>query len=799
MTAIEGPVHPMKNRTLFRLLPVLILACCARAQPAPLQPAAAPSDDIVVLSPFEVSSERGTGYRATNSISATRLDTPLQLVPVNVQVVTKDFLQDTAALNINDALQYQASVSQAENEREQGIFNIRGFTTNRVKRNGFTTYYVHDVGNTERVEVVKGPASLLYGEMEPGGVVNYITRRPGPVSTQSLQVTYGSNNHQRAVLEAGGPLADSNFRYGVTASWLDDDRWTDDWGVRQTAANGVVQWFPWRGATLTLEAQYLRRREDLRSPVFVYNKANYDAWLQLPEATRNAIVSGGAADQPSEFVAVNATGTGLVHSGRRPYWTDVADMFPREWNTSAGDLDSDMEELALSFESPLGDRHVMRAIARTTATDLLWARSGSGSSRLGVGLDGLRGGATGARDQNNKDFFTQIDFVGQYAFDAVKLRWVAGWERSDGEFSGTTWDRGTGATAIPWIYFNPALARTIRNNELGFVAGQNTLSPTFPERPLGDPFIRTVSDDAQDNLVNSFYGVLQANVLEDRLFVMGGVRREESDTTDTIFVSGANVLAPPTVIENPSDKATVPQVGASLRLLPGLNVFGSYSESFRPQRGVGRDINNDFFKKPPQKGEGVDFGLKFEVLDGRLSGTVSYFDITVTDIMGRTTPPGGGAAYDIVIDGRQVDGWEFDGVWQQGGNQLIVSYAKVSGEGIGADAGQRITGLPEQRFAVWNKYSFQTGRLKGLFLGAGWSYTADRVVSQGGPIFTEDGSYAVIDALVGYTTRIGGREVELRLNVKNLADEEYLYPGAAQANAYWGDPRSLYLTARINF
>jgi iron complex outermembrane receptor protein len=474
-------------------------------------------------------------------------------------------------------------------------------------------------------------------------------------------------------------------------------------------------------------------------------------------------------------------------------------MFPREWNTSYGDLDSDMEELALSFESPLGDRHIVRAIARATDTDLLWAKAAGGSSRLGIGLDGLRGGAPGARDQNNKDFFTQIDVVGQYDFDAVKLRWVAGWERSDGEFSGTTWDRGPGATGVPWIYFNSALARTLRSSELGFVAGQNTPSPTFPERPLGNPFGRTVSDDAQDNLINSFYGVLQANLFDDRFFVMGGVRREESETTDTIFVSGSNALTPPTVIENPADKATVPQIGASLKLLPGLNVFASYSESFRPQRGVGRDINNDFFKKPPQQGEGVDFGLKFEVLDGRLSGTVSYFDITVTDIMGRATPPGGGTAYDIVIDGRQVDGWEFDGVWQQGGNQLIVSYAKVSGEGIGADAGQRIAGLPDQRFAVWNKYNFEEGRLKGLFLGAGWSYTADRVVSQGGPMFTEDGSYAVVDALVGYTARIGGRDVEFRLNVKNVTDEVYLYPGAAQTTAFWGDPRSVYFTARFNF
>ncbi len=772
----------------------LITLAMAVSLSGPFARGQTPPVETVTLSPFEVTSERGTGYRATNSISATRLDTPLQDVPVNIQVVTRDFLQDTLSFRIEDALQYQAGVSLSQQDREQGIFNVRGFTNNRVKRNGFTTYYVHDLGNTERVEVVKGPSSLLYGEMDPGGVINYITRRPGPVARHSLNLTVGSYDHYRATLESSGPVGE-RVRYGLTASLLDDERWTDDWGVKQHSLNGTIQWSPWRGANLTVEGTTLRRREDLRSQVFIYNKANYEAWLQLPEAQRIAIAMVPGTDQPSEFVQVNAAGTGLIHSGRRPFWTDVADFLPRQWNTAQGDLDSDMDELAVSFETPLGDRHNLRSILRYTETSLLWSSPAGGNSRLGVSRDGLRGGANSSRLQQNEDLFAQIDLTGNYRLTFGTLRWVAGWERMDAEFRGTTWQRQLGATGVPWIYFDPVLARPLTVNEIG---GPGGTSPLFPARPLGDAFGRIQSDDGQQNDVSSFYGIVQASLLRERLFLMGGLRREQSQTEDSIWVGNFVAQNPVLVIDNPEDTATVPQAGASVKVFPGVNVFASYSESFRPQRGVGRDINGNNFKKPPQRGEGLDVGIKVGTEDGRFSGTISYFDITVTDIMGRATPPGGGTQYDIVIDGRQVDGWEFDGVWQEGGNQLILSYAKLSGEGLGSGAGQPIANMPEERFAVWNKYEFTQGRLRGAFIAGGYNYTSARSISSGlGPADIRDGSYGLWDAALGYTTKLGGREVEFRLNVKNIFDEEYIMGGAL--SGYWGDPRLVFFSSRINF
>jgi iron complex outermembrane recepter protein len=791
---------PPPKRTLFRSLAALFVAGAANTTFTIAQDAN--GDEIVKLSPFSVEASADDGYASTNSISASRLSTSIQQLPVSLQVVTKDFLEDTLSFKLEDALQYQASVSQAQSDREQGIFNIRGFTTNRIKRNGFTTYYVHDLGNTSRVEVVKGPASLLYGEMEPGGVINYITESPTAAPRNRLDITLGSDNHKRVTVNSSGPLADEKFRYGITANWMDEDRWVDDWGAQQKSLNAVAQWLPWDGAMFKVETILFERKEDLRSPAFVYNKSNYEAWLQLaPDVQRSIVQSGG--DQPSRNVSVKEDGSGLNQSGGT-FWSDIDESLPRETNTAIGDLDSDLSELALSFETPLGENHLVRGIVRYTETSLLYARTGAGNFRLGVGRDGLRGGGTSARNQENDDLFSQIDFTGAYYWGDTSLRWVAGWERLDFQFRGTTWgrDRSPGATtAAPRAYFNPDFARNLRPNEIGYQPGAAIPSPTFPTIIEGEAFDTVYTDDGQENVVNSFYGLLQFSAFSDRMFLMGGLRRESGKATDTVYVANRNrVQNPPTVIENPKDEATVPQVGGSFKVLPGVNLFASYSESFKPQRGVARDQQGVIFKKPPQTGEGTDIGLKFNTHEGRFSATVSYFDITVRDIMGRDSLGDGSPGWDILIDGRQVDGFEFDGLWRQGGNQLLVSYSNVSGEGVGAVAGNPVPNLPDERFALWNKYSFNDGALEGFFVGLGWSYTAARQVTRkSGNTDISEGSYGLWDAAIGYNTTIAGKDVLIRLNVKNITDEAYLIPNSGANAAHWANPRQVYLTTRINF
>src|SRR5690606_6810922 len=113
-------------------------AICAQAQPlAPNQSTVAPaSDETIVLSPFEVSSERDYGYLRTNTATATRIGTEIQKVPLSISVLSSDFVQDTGMRDIQDVLRYVASSSgdprmglrqPGNSATPSGTMTLRGF------------------------------------------------------------------------------------------------------------------------------------------------------------------------------------------------------------------------------------------------------------------------------------------------------------------------------------------------------------------------------------------------------------------------------------------------------------------------------------------------------------------------------------------------------------------------------------------------------------------------------------------------------------------------------------------------
>jgi outer membrane receptor protein involved in Fe transport len=144
------------------------------------QTAPEPAGETVVLSPFTVSTEQDRGYVAANSVSATRINTPIKELPFAINAFTEQFITDIGASDLFDIVQYAPGVTGAGRDFTSGNtrYNIRGFDTSSPQRNGFQGARYVDSVNIQRVEIVKGPAWLLYGTIEPGSVVNYITKRP---------------------------------------------------------------------------------------------------------------------------------------------------------------------------------------------------------------------------------------------------------------------------------------------------------------------------------------------------------------------------------------------------------------------------------------------------------------------------------------------------------------------------------------------------------------------------------------------------------------------------------------------
>ena len=154
---------------------------------APAGTALATDQGVQTMSKFEVSTEKDRGYLKTNSATATRIGMEVQRTPLAIEIKSAEFLQDTNAQNITDILRYTSSGSgdnsfnmarPANSATPVGNFTMRGFQINTMLRDGVKRYTSFNLDNTERVEIVKGPAALFFGNGAPGGVINYITKVP---------------------------------------------------------------------------------------------------------------------------------------------------------------------------------------------------------------------------------------------------------------------------------------------------------------------------------------------------------------------------------------------------------------------------------------------------------------------------------------------------------------------------------------------------------------------------------------------------------------------------------------------
>ncbi|WP_439343044.1 TonB-dependent receptor plug domain-containing protein [Vacuolonema iberomarrocanum] len=147
-------------------------------EPGVATAAGADEDAIQVV----VTGEEDDGYFVPDASTATRTNTPLRDIPQSIQVVPRQVIEDQGIVRIGDALRNVSGVTrQRDRTNASDRFTIRGFDQSRILRNGFRTGST--LGGTltiapntvERIEVLKGPASVIFGQVEPGGVVNFVT------------------------------------------------------------------------------------------------------------------------------------------------------------------------------------------------------------------------------------------------------------------------------------------------------------------------------------------------------------------------------------------------------------------------------------------------------------------------------------------------------------------------------------------------------------------------------------------------------------------------------------------------
>jgi len=248
-------------------------ASLAHAQlvPAPAPAASAPESQlpevrVQATGDKETALTPVTGYRVKRSATATKTDTPLNEVPQSISVITADQIKDQNAQNIQEALRYTAGVRTdlygLDNRGDW--FSLRGGSEGsvlldglRVPLTGWWGVVRNEPYAFERVEVLRGPASVIAGQNGPGGVVNMVSKRPQPEEMREVSVQGGSYGHKQIAADLTGPLnAEGTLLYRLIALEKDSGTQVQHAYDKRTFVAPSLTWKPQNGTSLTVFAQY---------------------------------------------------------------------------------------------------------------------------------------------------------------------------------------------------------------------------------------------------------------------------------------------------------------------------------------------------------------------------------------------------------------------------------------------------------------------------------------------------------------------------------------------------------------
>ena len=207
------------------------------------------------------------GYAAMATTVATKTDTPLLQLPFSVQVVPNEVLQDQQVTRLEQAIRNVSNVYQTNpgfsNFGDQLV--IRGFLNNQVVyRDGFridtSDSGKRETANIEQVEVLKGPASILYGRIEPGGLINYTTKKPLSSSHYALQQQFGSFASYLTSFDATGPIDKEKLAYRFNASFEQSASFRQFVGDQRWFLAPTIQWKISPATQLSLEYEYFNNQ-----------------------------------------------------------------------------------------------------------------------------------------------------------------------------------------------------------------------------------------------------------------------------------------------------------------------------------------------------------------------------------------------------------------------------------------------------------------------------------------------------------------------------------------------------------
>ncbi|PHN20212.1 TonB-dependent siderophore receptor [Pseudomonas sp. ICMP 460] len=681
----------------------------ADAEPVEKAPLELQATSITGTADYETAQGPVHGYHATRSASATRTDTSIHETPQSISVVSQAVVEDLGATRLQDALDYAGGVGRANNFGGQGLttFTVRGFTTGEFYRNGFPINRGYpnmpDANTIERLEVLRGPATMLYGRGDPGGTFNVVSKQPLAQRSVTLGSQLDDQGMRRGTLDASGPLdEEGRLAYRLNVVGEGGETFRDHVQTERYGVTPVVSWQATDDTKVIFEGDFMRNNHPLDRGLTRYPN-------QLGKASRDT------------------------------FWGEK----------DAGKLHNDNNMAQLRFEHVLNDNW-------TLGGGFQWLEGtlqGNAIEANSLAADGR----TLSRNFNYRklewtDKDTQLNLTGHFATGGFDHTLLTGVEFEDYDYTSIIQRSSGAAGTYPIDLFNP-------------VYGQPR--PTLTRTPTHD----------KENLKTYAAFVQDQVALTERLKVLAGARFERFEHDYETYVAGGKSW-------QASDNALTPRVGVIYDLTDTVAVYADAARSFKPNTGASRQGGG--FQ--PEKGKSYEVGVKWEALDRALSVDAAIYQIDKSNVL--TTDPVDSAfsvaagqvrsrGFDLNIAGNITPQW-----------RVIGGYAFVDAEVTKDNSirvGSRLANIPRNSFSLLNVYEFQDGALKGLGLGAGSKYVAERVGQTSNTPFSM-GAYSVVDLLSYYKVN---EHVRLNLEVKNLFNRDYEEGAFGNVYAYPGEPRTV--------
>lgn len=260
MATFTPSLSGVKGRALFSLLFMAPLVQAAD------NTATKDGETLTVTADPNTTAEATNGYQPLNTSTATLTNMPMLDIPQVVNTVSDKVLEDQHATTLDEALYNVSNVVQTNTlGGTQDAFVRRGFGANRdgsIMTDGLRTVLPRSFNAaTERVEVLKGPASTLYGILDPGGLINVVTKRPEKTFGGSLSATSSSFGGGTGQVDVTGPIDGTRLAYRLTGEYQDEDYWRNFGNERSTFIAPSLTWF---GDDATVTVLYSHR--DYKTP-----------------------------------------------------------------------------------------------------------------------------------------------------------------------------------------------------------------------------------------------------------------------------------------------------------------------------------------------------------------------------------------------------------------------------------------------------------------------------------------------------------------------------------------------------